>query len=154
MAQLADHLIAGNQMFATILGGAAAPPVEGRDRTVFGATEGDALTAYDRAADQLVRAFEADGALQRVVTVPFGTVPGSVALQLRITELLVHGWDLARATSQSMEVPDWLVQQTVTFSRTALSRVPAGRSPFAPPQPVPPGSPPLDQLAGLLGRAV
>jgi uncharacterized protein (TIGR03086 family) len=92
--------------------------------------------------------------MEETFTVPFGTVPGSVALHLRITELLVHGWDLAAATGQPARFPEDLAEQELAFTRGALASVPAGRSPFGPPQPAPPGATPLDQLAALLGRSV
>lgn len=99
-------------------------------------------------------AFGQPGALERVITVPAGTVPGSVALHLRLTELLVHGWDLARATGQSVTgLPADLAEQELAFSRAQLDRMPRDRRPFAsPPQPVTDGAPAVDRLAALLGR--
>jgi len=76
------------------------------------------------------------GVLERVFTVPFGTVPGMVALHLRITEVLVHGWDLARAIGELATFPDDLAEQELTFGRGRLADVPPDRSPFAPPQPL------------------
>lgn len=72
---------------------------------------------------------------------------------LRITELLVHGWDLARATGQPARFPDGLAQQELAFSRGALSAIPPERTPFAPSRPAGPDAPAIDQLAALLGRS-
>lgn len=152
VAQLLTHLVVGNRIFAALLRGeqfesfaaaAAALAPEG------GATS---LAAYDEAAGELVDAFGADGALERSVTVPFGTVPGEVALHLRITEIIVHGWDLARATGQRLVVPEEVVAAELAFSRQSVREVPPERAPFAPPQPAPEGADPLDQLVALLGR--
>lgn len=49
------------------------------------------LEAYRRSATLVAEGFRCPDALTVMVTVPFGTVPGSVALHLRIVELLVHG---------------------------------------------------------------
>ena len=87
-------------------------------------------------------------------TLPFGTVPGSVALHLRMVELLVHGWDLARATGQPPRFPDGLAEQELAFSRRALADIPAERNPFGQPQPAPADAAAIDQLAALLGRTV
>jgi uncharacterized protein (TIGR03086 family) len=150
--ELTTHVILGNRMFAAaVQGGQAA---EFTDQVGVGTIDGDRVAAYDEAAEHLVTAFGEDGALDRVVTVPFGTVPGAVALHLCITELLAHGWDLARATGQRFEAPAGVAERELAFTRQALGQVPPGRSPFGPPQPVPADAPPLDQLAGLLGRAV
>jgi uncharacterized protein (TIGR03086 family) len=77
-----------------------------------------------------------------------------VALHLRLTELLVHGWDLAHATGQpTTGLPDDLAEQELAFSRVQLERIPPDRSPFAPPQPIDDAAPAIDRLAALLGRS-
>jgi hypothetical protein len=81
-------------------------------------------------------------------------VPGSVAVQLRIAEILVHGWDLAWATGQPARFPEELAESSLAFSKPALAGLPPGRHPFAPPQPVPDCAPAIDRLAACLGRKV
>jgi uncharacterized protein (TIGR03086 family) len=81
-------------------------------------------------------------------------VPGVVALHLRITDVLVHGWDLARAIGGTPAFPDDLVAQELAFSRAALDGLPPERSPFAAPQPVADDAPLIDRLAACLGRSV
>jgi len=92
--------------------------------------------------------------LDRVVTVPFGSVPGAVALQLRLVENLVHGWDLARATGQQARHDDQVAEAALVFTHARLADVPAGRTPFGPPQPVAEDGQALDRLAAALGRRV
>lgn len=90
-----------------------------------------------------------------MVTVPFGTVPGAVALHLRMTEILVHGWDLAQAIGHPTDgFPADLAEDELTFSRGALGDIPPDRSPFAPPRPVDDRAPAIDRLAALLGRRI
>jgi uncharacterized protein (TIGR03086 family) len=86
------------------------------------------------------------------VTVPFGTIPATVALQLRVVEALVHGWDLARATGRGLDAPDELVAGATAFTERFLGSVPPGRTPFGAPRPAPQHASPLDRLAALLGR--
>ncbi len=77
----------------------------------------------------MVAAFGQPGALARTVEVPFGTVPGAVALHLRLTEVLVHGWDLAQATGQVAAFPEDLAEQELAFTRDALAPCRPGAAP-------------------------
>jgi uncharacterized protein (TIGR03086 family) len=155
VADLTDHVVASNRRVASALQGEPAPASLTGDgeRDGSGGAE-DRLGAYRRSVDDLYEAFSVPGALDRIVSVPFGQVPGAVALQLRVVELAVHGWDLARATDQRIDLPDDVVRAAIEFTRQALPRVPPDRVPFAPPQPAGEAGSALDELAALLGRAV
>lgn len=147
--ELLNHLVGGNLTVAALLCGDA-PPEPASNHV--GAHP---LGAYRVSGDALRAAFGQPGALERVVTVPAGTVPGAVALHLRLTELLVHGWDLARATGQSTAVlPSDLAEQELAFSRRQLGQIPPALRPFDPPQPVADDAPAVERLAALLGRTV
>jgi uncharacterized protein (TIGR03086 family) len=145
--QLVSHLVGGNLLFAAIVDGL---PVDRSSRDHLG---DDPMAAYRAAARAVVAAFGRPGALEQLVTVPFGTVPGVVALHLRITEVLVHGWDLARAISGQTAFPADLVAQELEFTRAALAELPPDRRPFGPPRPVADDAPLIDQLAACLGRS-
>jgi uncharacterized protein (TIGR03086 family) len=134
---LVDHLVKGNA----------------RVVAAFGADEIPAAD-YGQIAAQLLEAFRQPGALDRMVTVPAGTVQGTFALHLRLTELLVHGWDIARATGQKTDFPEVLAEEELHFSERALGVIPPDRRPFKPPQPAPDDAPAIDRLAALLGRDV
>jgi uncharacterized protein (TIGR03086 family) len=143
---LLDHLVGGNEHLAAVLRGRTPPG--GGDHL-----GDDPVAAYRRSGKALLAAFSAPSVWDQVVTVPAGTVPAPVTLHLRLTELLVHGWDLARATGQpTTGLPEKLAEQELAFSRVQLERLPPDRSPFAPPQPVEEGVPAIDRLAALLGR--
>jgi uncharacterized protein (TIGR03086 family) len=147
------HLVSGNQLFADLLNGDTT--VEELRRAAARDVLGDdPVRAFHDAGQALLAAFRVPGALDRTVTVPFGTVPGVVALHLRLTEVLVHGWDLARATAQPAGFDDEVIEQELEFSGPALAQLPPERSPFAPSLDVPADAPALDRLAGLLGRDV
>jgi uncharacterized protein (TIGR03086 family) len=145
-ADLLRHLVLGNSRFAAAVSGDSLPEDAGPDSGL--------PAAYRDSAAALLTAFGAPGALERVVTVPFGTVPGSVALHLRLTEVLVHGWDLAQATGQPAEFPADLAEQELAFSQSALEQLPADRRPFAPSQPVGQDAPAIERLVACLGRSV
>lgn len=143
-----DHLVLGHRRLAAALTGGTPPAA---DADLLGS---DPATAYASSAEAMIAAFRADGALDRPVSIPAGTLPGRVACELRAVEALVHGWDLARATGRRLEFPADMVEESIAFSRAQLGRLPAGRTPFGPPQPVADDAPPLDRLAALLGRSV
>lgn len=152
---LVNHVVGGNHLFASILDGGQLPGPEQAAR-MRGADhlDGDAVAAYRRASSVLQDAFCQPDLMERMFPSPIGTVPAIVLLHLRITEILVHGWDLARATAQPALLPDDLAEQELQFTRGKLGDVPAGRSPFAPPQPVADDAPAIDRLAACLGRGV
>ena len=148
---LVNHVVAGNLLFAGVL------EDRGTVQDLRVSLAGDHLAAdpvgaFAAAGDAVVAAFSAPGALERTVTVPFGTVPASVALHLRITEILVHGWDLAQALGRHIAFDDATVHHELGFSRTFAQQVPPERKAFAPPESVADDATPLDQLVALLGR--
>ena len=158
---LVGHMVTSNRAFVRILSGAPAqaPGSTAPEAPAGGSADGSPpdgglVEAYRDSAAALLAAFRQPGVLDRVHTVPIGPVPGIAALHLRITEVLVHGWDLARATGQHAEFPEDLAEQELAFSRRKLGDIPAGRTPFAPPQPVPDDASAIDRLVALLGRNV
>ncbi len=148
-ADVTRHLIDGNLGFAAIISGL---PRESAARAPESAAE--LPGAYRAAGAALIEAFGQPGALDRIVAMPIGQVPGIVALHLRVTESLTHGWDLATATGQAVEFPGDLAEAELAFTRAKLGDVPPGRSPFAPPQPVAEGAPAIVRLVACLGRNV
>ena len=140
-----EHLVVGHDLFADALG---APPAAPRGD--------DLVVRYADSGARLVAAFRAPGALTRTVTVPFGTVPATVALHLRVIEALVHGWDLAQATGLPLHTDDAVAEAELRFTVGALAEAPQDRlrARFAPPQPVTGDASPLQRLAAALGRDV
>jgi uncharacterized protein (TIGR03086 family) len=150
---LVNHVVAGNRRFASLLRGGSPAAVD-PDAPVPDLLGDEPLAAHREAAEAVVAAFRQPGVLEEMVTVPVGTVPGIVALNVRIIDVLVHGWDLARATGQAARFPDDIVEQELKFTRDTLPNLPPDQRRFAPPQPVADDAPPLDQLAACLGRSV
>jgi len=142
---LVSHVVTGNRLFAAALRG---------DQPAQPSADADLVVAFGDSGSELLTAFASPGALERVVQVPFGTVPGEVALHLRITEILVHGWDIAAATGQRAEFDEAVAGQELEFSRGALGAIPPDRRPFGPAQQAPPDASAIDRLAALLGRKI
>jgi uncharacterized protein (TIGR03086 family) len=143
-------------MFADILAGWQLPTPEELAR--LRATDrlgDDPLAAYRASGAALVEGFSLPGVFDRIFQVPAGTVPGVAMLHLRITEFLVHGWDLARAIGQPARLPADLAEGELAFARSRQAPdVPRTGRPFGPIQPVPDDAPAIDRLAAYLGRPV
>ena len=148
VSRLVAHVIDGNLRFvARFHGEEPAPETDLR--------AGVPIADFAPSAQALMAALRAPGALERTVSLPIGLLPGAVAVDLRLTETLVHGWDLARATGQTPRFSSDACASALEFARANLGRASNRPSaPFAPPLPAPEGAPPLDQLAAQLGRDV
>jgi hypothetical protein len=83
-----------------------------------------------------------------VVIDPLGAATGADRLQIRLYDLLAHGWDLARATGQPGELPNDLAEQVLAFARVQLSTQPrTGR--FDPAQAISDEVPAIDRARRL-----
>jgi uncharacterized protein (TIGR03086 family) len=80
-------------------------------------------------------------------------LPGDIAGQVAINEIVVHGWDIAAATGHDYACETELIQAAYAFVQAAVAQSPDG-SPglFGPPASVPESAPLLDRLIGLTGR--
>jgi uncharacterized protein (TIGR03086 family) len=91
---------------------------------------------------------------QRVYQLPIGEVPGTVFIQLRTSDLLIHAWDLAVATGQPTDLDPELAEYVLGFSKQMMSR-PGLRGdgrPYGEEQPCGQGRPVSDRVAAFLGR--
>jgi uncharacterized protein (TIGR03086 family) len=153
---LVNHVVFGNRSFTGILTGQGGPPQEQirtmRDQDQLG---DDPVAAWRDSAAALLAAFSAPGVLEQSFRSPFGPMPGAGLAGLRLTETLVHGWDVAHSTRQPPPFDDAVAQVALDFTLRQLPPE-ADRSsfPFAPAQPVPADAPAIDRLAAHLGRAV
>ena len=87
VTELVDHAIGSQRFVPRALGATGAIDVEGDDLVQVWRT-------VRAAAD---RALGAPGAMDEVVTLPFGEMPARDGLGFPTGDLLVHTWDLARA---------------------------------------------------------
>jgi uncharacterized protein (TIGR03086 family) len=104
---LLNHLVVGNLWAAEL--GAGATIEEVGDRLDGDVLNDDALGAYEASATLAAATFEAPGALDAPCAVSYGPVPGSIYCGHRFIDVLVHGWDLAVATSQDSTLDPELV---------------------------------------------
>lgn len=90
-------------------------------------------------------------ALEAMHQMPFGEVPGEMALSVITADHLTHGWDLARATGQPIAIDDDLAEWAL---QTWQAVVPAeGRQGgFDDVVPVSESASAVDRLVGYTGR--
>ncbi|MFI2422556.1 TIGR03086 family metal-binding protein [Streptomyces sp. NPDC018955] len=79
-------------------------------------------------------------------------LPGAVAGAVTADELVIHGWDLARATGQSYAPDPALLRASYDFLLAAAADSDRDGGVFGPVVPVPPDAPLLDRTIGLSGR--
>jgi uncharacterized protein (TIGR03086 family) len=142
--RLVDHLVAGNLRFAAL-----------RDASPFISADGeppDPATAYRFSAIALHAAFAEPGVLKGTYHSPMGQASGAVLMQLRITEQLVHGWDLAQATGRPHDLPEDLAEQALIISRAQLGDTQREGIPFEPAQCITEDASQIDKLAAFCGR--
>ncbi|MER7176713.1 TIGR03086 family metal-binding protein [Streptomyces mesophilus] len=107
---------------------------------------------------ELAEAWQAPEAWEGFTRAGGVDLPAEVAAQVAMDELVVHGWDLARATGQEYAPGEAELQVSYALlspdadDRSALSEQEAADSIFGPPVPVPPSAPLLDRVIGLSGR--
>ena len=147
---LLSHMVGGLNRIAIVGEGGDALAIPAR---ADGVPDDGWPDAYRAAAARVRAAWADDARLDAPVTVPWGTVPGRIAVSGYVQEILTHGWDLARATGQPTELDPELASWVLAVARRILPPEPrGGEIPFGPVVPVPPDAGLYAQLAGWLGR--
>ena len=101
----------------------------------------------------MAEAWHAPQAWEGLTKAGGGTMPATIAGQAGLNELVIHGWDLARATGQPYRLDEASAQASAEFlSHASTSAEPGQRGPFGPVIKVPPDAPALDRAVGLSGR--
>jgi uncharacterized protein (TIGR03086 family) len=143
--RVVEHLTGMNLVFTALL--REEPPPRREDRP----SNEDPVTVYQDSSKALLQAFGQPEALERQYTSPMGSASGAERLQIRLYDLLAHGWDLSRATGQPLAVPDGVASSSLAFAQQQLEgQSRAGR--FAAATAIDAQAPALDRLAAFLGR--
>src|SRR5215212_9435931 len=146
---LINHVVLGNTWSAENVKTGNAPRPSGdiiADR--------DPIEAYTVSADAMMASFEEPGALRRMVTMPFGEMPAAGLAGFRFVDLIVHAWDLAKATGQNTDLAPDLCEAALAMSQQRMANMDRANMPFKDEVAVSADAPAADQLAGFLGRQV
>jgi uncharacterized protein (TIGR03086 family) len=110
--------------------------------------------ALARARARAIAAWADDATLDRIAEVPWGAVPGRIALGGYVMEAVTHTWDIAQVVAPDTDLDEELALVSLNIAQMVL---PAGQSregmPFAPQQDAPADATPYTRLAAWLGRA-
>ena len=146
-----NHVI-GSAAFYAGLAETGVMPAGGEDADH---TADDFGAAFARQAGRVVAAFSAPGAMDKIMEMPFGGIPGSVCVWMAAGDIFTHGWDLAKATGQPSDLDPELAERLLTRIERLLPdamRGPEGQAPFGPKVEVAGSAPVADRLAAFEGR--
>jgi len=152
VSDVINHVVGAQFFFASSVAG---EPPAGGEAPDFSA--GDFVASFDQGTAASVAAFSAPGAMERIVKMPFGDLPGAMLMGIAAADTFTHGWDLAKATGQSTDLDPALVGQLLPMLKMAIQdafRGPDGQAPFGAAQTAPAGCTPADEMAAFLGRTV
>lgn len=155
VADLVDHLVDEQRWVGPLLHGldleAAGQVVAGtRELPVDGGVGANLAEAWDEAVVGATDAVIAPGALERQVALSRGPTPARDYLDELVFDLVVHSWDLQRATGFTATLPGELVEYAVARAEQAGDLAASGL--FDAPRAVAADAPPLDRLIARTGR--
>lgn len=100
----------------------------------------------------LGRAWDHPAAWEGIGNLPGSDLPNMTWGKINLRELVVHGWDLAKATGQPFELPEQLPQASFDHVAAFVSNAPL-RDLWGPPVEVLPDASLLDRIVAVTGRA-
>ncbi|MGI8328466.1 TIGR03086 family metal-binding protein [Actinomadura scrupuli] len=147
---LVDHVVDEVHQFAVVTGGGK------REHLGLDVLGDDWAGAYRAEADALLTAWRQPGALDRTQRLPFGEVPAAWTVGQQITELVIHAWDIAKATGQPTDLDPELGRLALQWGLDNLKPEfrgdEASGNHIAPQVTVPDDAPLYDRLAAFGGR--
>ena len=148
-----NHVVGGATMFSECVEQGSVPD-ERLGELMAGDNLGDDYKgAFHTASKRAQAAFNAEGALQKIVKLPFGEMPAEIALNIAIMDVMTHAVDIAKSTGQSID-DDELLETALAVGRQLIT--PELRTPgiFDAEQPCPDDASAEDKLLAFAGRKV
>ncbi|NMR20990.1 TIGR03086 family metal-binding protein [Cellulomonas fimi] len=147
--QLVTHLTSEQLWAPELLAGRT--PAEVGDRFDGDVLGDDPVTSWRLAVDAALAAFAADGALDRTVELSSGPRPAREYLEEMVTDLAIHGWDLATALHVDETIDPPTVERLLIEWSGRVDQL--RHSPmFGDPLPSTPSDDQQTQLLALFGR--
>ena len=148
-----NHVTGGATMFAECVESGSVPD-DRLGQLMGGDNLGDDYkTAFHTASDRARAAFGGEGALEKMVKLPFGEMPAGVALNIAVMDVMTHTVDIARATGQKID-DDELLATALTVGRQLITDDFRTPGVFDAEQPAPADASAEDKLLAFAGRKV
>jgi uncharacterized protein (TIGR03086 family) len=141
-----NHLLGATWMFTLVNQG---QPAEEDAGDVIG---DDASLAVTAAAKENLASWRQPGALEGDRSYPFGTFPAPAAAMLNLEEVVVHNWDVAKATGRGLVIDPAVGQMIYDWGVSIPLDDFRDHGAFGPEVAVAASAPIVDRLVGLLGR--
>ena len=149
LREVVNHVVGGNYWAAELATGKTIEEVGDRlDGDVLG---DDPLAAYKESAAAADQAFKAPGAMEAPCAVSYGPVPGEIYAGHRFIDVLVHGWDVAKATGQDTALDPELTEACLDVIEPQKELL-LGSGMFGDHHDAPADADPQTRLLRLLGR--
>ncbi len=116
-----------------------------------GPLDDDWRTSYPARLAELARAWQQPEAWQGMTRVGGVDLPGEVAGSVALTEVVIHGWDVARATGQSFDCDPATTQPLLAHVSQVAAEGPV-EGLFGPAVAIGDDAPALDRAIALSGR--
>ncbi len=145
---LLNHIIGGNHMFAELARGGRVEATG--DMTDY--TRPDPGTHYLDSAEAVLAAWSEPNAMERPCHMPFGDIPAPAAVSIHYVDIVVHGWDLARATDQDAGIDPELAATAFIIAGQLITPELRRSGAFGPEVPVSVAEPVHHRLVAFTGR--
>jgi uncharacterized protein (TIGR03086 family) len=149
---LINHMVGGGMIFGAGLRGDKVEMDPDGDLPDF--LGEDPVAAWDLACETFMEGADTPGALDRVVSLPYGDMPGALVLEIAKVDLLIHGWDLAQATGQAYDPPADVVEPALGAARNIIVDAIRNGDTFKDEVKPTAGASQIDQLAAFAGRSI
>ena len=145
---LTAHVVGGNRFAVMILGGMSSG--DAIEQVMSQSQLGDdPFGSWAITSGAQLAAFEPDDALELLVDHPIGTMTGRRFLELRVFDLTLHAWDLARAIDADEQLAADLVDTVLDLVEHGA----VGRG-LTHPDTDKPDATPQERLLALTGRSI
>jgi uncharacterized protein (TIGR03086 family) len=149
---LVNHFVGGGRMFAAAFRGeqvhidpdAPMPDLVGDDPVV----------SFDAALADFCAAVDGPGAMDKVIDLPFGQIPGPIVLEILKFDLLVHCWDMSQATGQTFDPPAEVAEKGLETAQMIISPEARDGVTFAAEVTPPSAASPIEKLVAFTGRKI